>query len=101
MKRILLVPDEPFYNYVDIAVMDFPKGEEEPPRQRCKVTADLGPYDVKQLKMRGLDLDGAMEYYRQHLYDVVRFHISQDWECVGGMDKVMDIIEKHIRTYYQ
>ena len=53
------------------------------------------------LNMRGLDRDGAIEYYRQHLYDVVKFHISRDWECVGGMDKVMDIIEKHIRTYYQ
>ena len=38
MKQIRLVPDPPFYNSVDIAVLDFPAGLDGAPRRRCKIT---------------------------------------------------------------
>lgn len=46
IKEIKLAPEPPLYNYVDIAVMDFPNGRDGNPRTRCKVTAQFGDYDI-------------------------------------------------------
>ena len=71
MKQIRLVPDPPFYNSVDIAVLDFPAG-----------------------------LDGALAYYHDWLYQVVKVHLAQDWACIGGMDEVFACIETALARYY-
>ena len=55
MKQIKLVPDPPFYNSVDVAVLDFPAGLDGPPRRRCKITVEFAEVDVRQLQARGLD----------------------------------------------
>ena len=98
MKEIKLIPDVPFKNSVDVAVVDFPASGKE--RQRCKITVDFSPYDVKHLQDRGMSLKDAMEYYKKRVYDVVKYHISQDWQCVGGYEEVMGIIEKRIKEYF-
>lgn len=100
MKEIKLIPDKPFHNSVDVAVMDFPGGLEGEPRKRCKITAEFAECDVEQLKQRGLDFEQAMDYYREWLYGVVKVHISQDWECVGGWEEVIEIIKEKVSAYY-
>ena len=101
MKEIKLVPDKPFFNSVDVAVMDFPNGLEAEPRKRCKVTVEYAKVDVEQLKKRGLSFDEAMEYYEEWLYKVIKVRIAQDWTCVGGHDKVMEIIREKVSQYYK
>ena len=100
MKQIKLKPDAPLHNYVEVAVLDFPDGPQKRVRQRCKVTVEFAEFDVKQLQKQGLDFDGAMAYYRDWLYNVVRFHLAQDWEAVSGLDEVMDIIREKVKQYY-
>lgn len=100
MKEIRLVPDKPFFNSVDVAVMDFPGGLDAEPRKRCKVTVEYAKVDVDQLKKRGLSFDEAMEYYEEWLYKVVKVRIAQDWIPVGGLEEVMDIIKEKVSQYY-
>ncbi len=100
MKEIKLKPDKPFYNNVDVAVMDFPKGRDEEPRQRCKITVDFSQSGVKQLQTRGMDLDGAMAYYEDWLYKVVKLNIAMDWTCVEGWEEVMGIIQENVKRFY-
>lgn len=100
MKQIKLLPDAPFHNKVDVAVIDFPDGLDGRQRQRCKVTVEFAEFDVKQLQKRGLDFDGAMDYYRDWLYNVVRYHIASDWEAVEGYEAVFDIIRQKVGAYY-
>lgn len=100
MKEIKLVPDPPFYNYVDIAVMDFPKGRDEQPRLRCKVTAEFSDFDIEQLKKRGLDLSGAEKYYEDWLYKVIKVNLAQDFTCVEGWEQVIEIIKDKLSKYY-
>ena len=33
-----------------------------------------------------VDHDGALAYYHDWLYQVVKVHLAQDWACIGGMD---------------
>lgn len=101
MKDIKLIPDEPFHNYVDIAVMDFPGGMDNPPRKRCKVTVEFAEYDVEQLKKKGFNRQDAMKYYEDWLYNVVKANLAQDWKCVEGYGDVMRIIDEKISAYYQ
>lgn len=77
MKEIKLKPDEPFYNRVDVAVLDFPDGLQGRERQRCKVTVEFAESDVRQLQKRGLNVEEAMDYYREWLYKVIKVHLSQ------------------------
>ena len=100
MKQIKLQPDVPFHNSVDVAVLDFPGGLDGPARQRCKVTVEFAESDVRQLQRQGLDFDGAMAYYQDWLYRVVKVHLAQDWEAVSGLDRVMDIIRERVGAYY-
>ncbi len=100
MKEIKLKPDKPFYNSVDVAVMDFPKGRDGEPRQRCKITVDFSQFDVKQLQTRGMDFDGAIDYYKDWLYKIVKLNISVDWTPVEGYDEVMDIIKENVKRFY-
>lgn len=100
MKEIKLKPDAPFYNSVDVAVMDFPKGRDGEPRQRCKVSVDFSESGVKHLQLRGMNFDDAMEYYRDWLYKIVKLNIAMDWTCVEGYDEVMSVIEEHVKRFY-
>ena len=99
MKEIRLIPALELGNKLNVDVMDFPDGKAEPgakERRRCAITVDYGPRDVRELKEQGLDTEGMLEYYRKRIYDLVKVNISQDWECVGGMEEVLRIVEKHL-----
>ena len=101
MKEIKLVPGHPFYNYVEVTVIDFPKGREEgTERTRCKVTVDFSRYDVEQLKKQGLDLAGAMKHYEEDLYQMVRARLAMEWTCVEGMEETMAIVEENVARFY-
>jgi hypothetical protein len=45
--------------------------------------------------------DRMLDFYREKIYDMVKVLISQDWECVGGMDDVLDIVKPHIEKYLE
>lgn len=99
MHKIKLVPDAPFYNSCDIAVYDVTDGRE---KKRCKITAEYAQVDVEAIKKDGRDtIEKAMEYYREWIYAVVRHYISDDWEAAGGYDETMQIIDEHIKQYYE
>ena len=100
MKEIKLKADKPFYNSVDVAIMDFPKGRDADPRQRCKVCVDFSEFDVNQLKRRGMDFDQAMDYYKDWLYKIVKLNIASDWTCVEGYEEVWTIIEENVKRFY-
>ena len=100
MKQIKLVPDAPFHNSVDVAVIDFTDGLDGKERHRCKVKTEFAEVDVKQLQKQGLDFDGAMDYYRDWFYNVIRYHIASDWEAVSGYEEVFDIIREKVSAYY-
>jgi len=95
MKQIRLVPALELGNKLNVDVMDFPDGSDAC-RKRCGITLEYAPRDIRDLKERGMDREAMLDYYRQRIYDLVKVNISQDWECCGGMEEVMSIVEKHI-----
>lgn len=95
MKQIRLVPALELGNKLNVDVMDFPDGSDAC-RKRCGITLEYAPRDIRDLESRGMDREAMLDYYRQRIYDLVKVNISQDWECCGGMEEVMSIVEKHI-----
>lgn len=101
MKEIALIPDKPFHNNVDIAVMDFPKGMEDgTKRKRCTITVDFAQSDVEDLKAQAMDMDAVLKHYEEYIYQLVKVNIAMDWQCVEGWDEVMDIVREHVENYY-
>lgn len=98
MHKIKLVPDSPFYNNCDLTVYDV-TGEKE--KKRCKITVEYAEVDVRQLKEKGLDYEGALSHYKDWIYNVVKHYIADDWECSEGMDEIMEIIRSHVRPYFE
>lgn len=101
IKEIRLVPGKPFMHYVEAAVQDFPNGPDAEPRQRCRIRVEYGRADVSQLIRDGLDLDGAMQHYRDYIYYIVKRNIASDWVCTDGLDELLQITEEHVRPYYE
>ena len=105
MKQIRLIPALELGNKLNVDVMDFPDLPEDGAgitadtrrRKRCGITLEYAPRDIRQLREAGMDMEAMLAYYRQRVYDLVKLNISQDWECAGGMDEVMDIVKKHIQ----
>lgn len=100
MKDILLRPQEPYFNHVEVDVLDYPKGTDNDPRWRCTITVDYGEYDVDQLKAQGKDLDSSLVYYRNWIYDLVRARLLDDWTATGGFNETMKIVKDHIIGFF-
>lgn len=98
MRKIKLVPDKPFHNNVDVTVYDVTDGAE---KKRCKITIDYAESDIDLYKKKGLGFHEVLRRYENHLYLVVKLHISDDWEYAGGKEAVMSIVEEHIIKYFQ
>ena len=117
MKEIELVPALELGNKLNVDVMDFPEADapiaapEElgckaggdgscapagRRRKRCGITLEYAPRDIRQLQEQGMGRDAMLAFYRQRVYDLVKVNISQDWECVGGMDEVLAIVGRHL-----
>ena len=57
---------------------------------------------LDQLKEKGIaGREAAEQYYRDWIYKVVRHYIADDWECTEGMDEIMNIVDEHIKQYFQ
>ena len=102
VKQIRLVADKPFYNNMDVAICDF-GGKDGSLRKRGKITVDYSSYDIKQLKARGYDtLESTLEYYRNWIYDTVRYFLLTEFELEeGGWEHLLDLIGTQIKQYYE
>ena len=47
-----------------------------------------------------MELCGALDYYRSWIYDVVRYHILDEWEAVSGLDETVNIISEKIKDKF-
>ena len=101
MKDILLRPRTPYFNHLEVDVLDFPNGLSADPRKRMTVDIEYAKFDVDQLKKDGLDLESAMAYYNDWLYHLVRARLLDDWTAVEGLDETMGIVRAHIRDYFE
>ncbi len=101
MKELLLRPQEIFVTHVEVDVLDFPKGLDSEPRKRMTVTVEYAKFDVDQLKKRGLDFKGVMDYYEDWLYNLVRARLLDDWTAVDGLSETMEIVKDHIKDMFE
>lgn len=98
MRQMKLMPDVPFNTSCDVKVYDITEGSE---KKRCQIKIEYAASDIRQLIEKGMDYNAVIEYYKEWIYDVVKHYIIDDWECVEGMDKTVDIIEAHIAGYFE
>lgn len=96
MRQIKLIPAKPFPTNCVISIVDVTDGE----KQRGKIKVEYARVDIKQLQDQGKDFEGAMEYFKNRVYTLVKYYIAGDWECVEGYEEVMDIIASHVKLYY-
>ena len=103
MRKIILEPTLEFGSRCDFAIIDITENESSTGgsgKKRGTITIDYSPADVRQLIADGNDLDGALKYYHDRIYSLVKYYISGDWECVQGYEEAMGIIQRHIENYF-
>lgn len=98
MRKIKLEAALEFGSRADFAIIDV---TETPIKKRGTITIDYAPVDITELKNRGLNLEGAMDYYRNRIYGLVKHYISGDWEDAGGLDDALTIIRSHVTPHYE
>ena len=101
MKDILLKPQAPYFNYLEVDVMDFPGGPDSDPRKRMTVTIEYAKFDVDQIRRDHPDLESVMQYYNEWLYALVRVRLLDDWTAVGGLEETMAIVRDHIKDFFE
>lgn len=97
MRKIKIVPDLPFSTNCDISIYDVTDGRE---KKRCKIKVEYAEYDVNQMKEKGNSKQEVLEGYKNLIYDVVKFYIKDDWECVNGYDSILEIVNDKIEQYF-
>lgn len=97
MHKIKLVPDAPYPAKCDITVFDVTDGKE---KKRCRIAVEYGEDDVASLKKEGKDLQGAMQYYRDWLYQTVKTLIADEWEAVSGEQEILTIVKEQIQDAF-
>ena len=101
MRKIKLEPVLEFGNKCDFAIIDVTEsGGAAGGKKRGTITIDYALADVRQLVAEGKDLNGALAYYHDRIYSLVKYYISGDWECVQGYEEAMDIIRRHIEPHF-
>ena len=97
-KEIELRPALVRPKFADIDVID---NLQEGGRKRCSITVDYSEYDVKALIREGLDLEGAMDHYKERVTYIVKRYLLTDFEVRGGWDNVLDVIRPYVAKYYE
>ncbi|WP_312653799.1 hypothetical protein [Aminipila sp.] len=97
MRKIKLIPDIPFSTNCDISIIDVTDDKE---KKRCKIKIEYAESDVKQMKEKGASKEEVLENYKTMIYDVVKYYIAGDWECVNGYDTVLKIIEDKTKNFF-
>lgn len=100
MKDILLKPQDPYFNHLEVDVMDFPGGPGTEPRKRMTVTIEYAKFDVDQIRREHPELESVMQYYSDWLYSLVRARLLDDWTAVGGLDETLDIVRDRIKDMF-
>ena len=101
MKDILLRPQAPYFNHLEVDVLDFPHGTDNEPRKRMTVTIEYAKFDVDQIRRGHPDLESVMQYYNDWLYALVRVRLLDDWTAVGGLEETMGIVRDHIKDMFE
>ena len=101
MKDILLRPQAPYFNHLEVDVLDFPHGTDNEPRKRMTVTIEYAKFDVDQFRRDHPDLESVMQYYNDWLYALVRVRLLDDWTAVGGLEETMGIVRDHIKDMFE
>ena len=96
-KEIELRPVLVRPKFADIDVID---NLEQGGRKRCTVTVDYSEYDVKSLIREGLDLEGAMDHYKERITYIVKRYLLTDFEPRNGWDEVLSAIRPYVEKYY-
>lgn len=106
-KPIRLVAQQPFHNDVDLVIYDF-GGPDGSLRKRGKITVDYSSYEVKQLKMQGVEtLEAALDHYKELIFNTCRRYLLvapdliPDEEGKGGWEEILTIIKEHIAPHYE
>lgn len=97
MKVIELKPTTVRPKFTDFDVLD---NLDEGGRKRCTITVDYSEYDVKALIREGLDLEGAMEHYKERITYIVRRYLLEDFEVKGGWEDTLNVIRPYVKQYY-
>lgn len=97
MQKVRLVPDAPFATRLDIDVYTL---DGESWKKRCGITAEFARGDIEQLQKQNMGLCEALDYYRSWIYDVIRYHILDEWEAAAGLDETLNIISEKIKDKF-
>lgn len=97
MKEIELKPVLVRPKFTDIDVID---NLEEGGRKRCSLTVDYSEYDVKALIREGLDLEGAMDHYKERITYIVKRYLLTDFEVRNGWEEVLGAIRPYVAQYF-
>lgn len=69
-------------------------------RKRCTMDIDFSPYDLGELKAKGLDAGEAAANYEKELREMISGLIGKEWECTGGWEDIIGPVREAVTSYF-
>lgn len=94
MRKISLKKEYSTPTKVCFGVMD-PEG-----RKRCTMDIDFSPYDLGELKAKGMDAVAAAARFEDELKEMISGLIGKERECSGGWEDIMGPVREAVTSYF-
>lgn len=98
MRRIKLKPEVPFYNNVEVKVVDVTEGKE---KVRATIQLEYAKIDIEPFANEGLSLEEIVERYHERMNVVIQHYLSGDFQVVEGLEEVLAIVREHVSRHLQ
>ena len=96
MRKIKLLPDQPFVNNVDVKILDV---TEEREKLRATITLEFARVDLEPFFKKGMGLEEILEEYRERINRLLRYYLLNDFEIVAGLEETLKIVRERVESY--
>ena len=96
MRKIKLLPDQPFFNNVDVKIMDV---TEEKKKVRATITLEFARVDLEIFFQKEMAPEEILEEYRKRINQLLRYYLLSDFEIVEGLEEILNIVKERIEFH--
>lgn len=96
MRKIKLLPDQPFFNNVDVKILDV---TEEKEKIRATITLEFARVDLEPFFKKKMGAEEILSEYQERINHLLRYYLLSDFEIVAGLEETLTIVKERVEFY--
>lgn len=96
MRKIHLLPDPPFFNNVDVKILDI---TDEKEKIRGTITLEYARVDLEPFFKEEKSIDEILAHYKERIHQLLRYYLLNDFEIVEGLEETLKIVQERVEYH--